>query len=78
RQTPEQAALSGELGERLQSAISILPAEHRAAVVLRDVQELSNEQAAAALKISVTAFKTRLHRGRIAVRAALEPYLKAT
>lgn len=77
RATPDQAALSHELAERLQAAIANLPPDQRAAVVLRDVQGLSNEEAAAALDITVSALKTRLHRGRVALRAVLAPYLSA-
>jgi RNA polymerase sigma-70 factor (ECF subfamily) len=73
--TPDQAALSGELADVIQRAIGTLPPELRAAVVLRDVQGLSNEEAANALEISVSALKTRLHRGRVALRAQLAPYL---
>jgi RNA polymerase sigma-70 factor (ECF subfamily) len=73
--TPDQAALGGELAEVIQKAIGTLPPELRAAVVLRDVQGLTNEEAAGALEISVSALKTRLHRGRVALRAHLAPYL---
>ena len=44
----------------------------RAAVVLRDVQDLSNEEAADALKISVSALKSKLHRGRVLLRKYME------
>lgn len=73
--TPDQALLSQELAQRLQASIASLPPDQRAAVVLRDVQGLANEEAAAILEITVTALKTRLHRGRVAVRDAIAPYL---
>jgi RNA polymerase sigma-70 factor (ECF subfamily) len=73
--TPDQAALGSELAGVIQRSIGTLPPELRAAVVLRDVQGLSNEEAAGALKLSVSALKTRLHRGRVALRAQLAPYL---
>ncbi|MBI4305689.1 MAG: sigma-70 family RNA polymerase sigma factor [Chloroflexi bacterium] len=75
RATPDQAVLSQELAEKLQAAIANLPPDQRAAVVLRDVQGLSNEEAAAALDISLPALKTRLHRGRVALREVLAPYV---
>lgn len=75
RATPDQALLSQELAQRLQASIASLPPDQRAAVVLRDVQGLANEEAAAILAITVTALKTRLHRGRVAVRDAIAPYL---
>jgi RNA polymerase sigma-70 factor (ECF subfamily) len=39
--------------------------------VLRDVEGLSNEEVAQALGISVAAAKSRIHRGRMQIRAAL-------
>jgi RNA polymerase sigma-70 factor (ECF subfamily) len=45
---------------------------YRAAVVLRDIEGLSNEEVAAALEISVAAAKSRIHRGRMQLREELE------
>lgn len=75
---PDQSLLSQELGEKLQASIALLPPDQRAAVVLRDIQGLTNEEAAAILEVPVTAFKTRLHRGRVAIRDALAPYLSGS
>ncbi|SRR6266540_1698907 len=49
-----------------------LPAELRAAVVLRDLEGLSNEEVAQALEISLAAAKSRIHRARMQLRAELE------
>jgi len=49
-----------------------LPVEFRAAVVLRDVEGLSNEEVAQALEISLAAAKSRIHRGRMQLREELE------
>ena len=73
---PEQAAVNSELREKLQDGLNQLPADMRAAVVLRDVQGLSNEEAADALSISVPAFKARLHRGRVMLRQFLTHYVQ--
>lgn len=51
-----------------------LPIEYRAAVVLRDVEGLSNEEVAAALEISLAAAKSRIHRGRMQLRGELEQW----
>jgi RNA polymerase sigma-70 factor (ECF subfamily) len=51
-----------------------LPFEQRAAVVLRDIEGLSNEEVAEALGISVAAAKSRIHRGRMQLREALEEW----
>jgi RNA polymerase sigma-70 factor (ECF subfamily) len=44
-------------------------------VVLRDIEGLSTHDAAEVAGVSEAAFKSRLHRGRMALRALLEPYL---
>ena len=46
----------------------------KTAVVLRDVQGLSNEEEAQILEISVSSLKARLHRGRILLRQHLQEY----
>lgn len=74
-EAPERAALNSELRQRLQHGLSQLPEELRVAVVLRDVQGLSNQEAADVLEISVPAFKARLHRGRLQLREMLAEYL---
>lgn len=72
---PEHAAINAELREKLQGGLSQLPADRRAAVVLRDVQGFSNEETAEALSISVPAMKARLHRGRVLLRQYLAHYV---
>ncbi len=47
-------------------------------MVLRDVQQLSNEEAAEVLEITVPAFKARLHRGRLALRGHLDSYVRSS
>jgi RNA polymerase sigma-70 factor, ECF subfamily len=59
------------LSDVLVRALAALPFEHRAAVVLRDVEGLSNAEVAEALGISVAAAKSRIHRGRMQIRDAL-------
>ena len=55
-------------------ALAGLPLEFRAAVVLRDVQALSYEEAAAALDTPVGTAKSRVHRGRAMLAEALEEF----
>jgi RNA polymerase sigma-70 factor (ECF subfamily) len=59
------------LQDVLRRALAALPFEYRTAVVLRDVEGLSNAEVAEALGISVAAAKSRIHRGRLQVRNAL-------
>jgi RNA polymerase sigma-70 factor (ECF subfamily) len=72
---PEARALDEEFEAILERALAELPADWRAAVVLRDLEGLSTKQAAAVLGVRPAAFKSRLHRGRMQLRALLEPYL---
>jgi RNA polymerase sigma-70 factor, ECF subfamily len=51
--------------------LAALPFEYRAAVVLRDVEGLTNAEVAEALGLSVAAAKSRIHRGRMQIRDAL-------
>jgi RNA polymerase sigma-70 factor (ECF subfamily) len=60
-----------ELRRSLLAAIGELPVEQRAALVLRDVVGLSNDEVAAVLGLTVEAAKSRIHRARLQVRAAL-------
>ncbi len=72
---PEKLALNSELREHLEGGLDQLPPNLKAAVVLRDVQGLSNEEAAEIVGISVSSLKARLHRGRILLRKYLQDYI---
>jgi RNA polymerase sigma-70 factor, ECF subfamily len=72
---PEAQTLDREFEQILDRALSELPAEWRAAVVLRDIEGLSTHEAADVIGVRQAAFKSRLHRGRMQLRALLEPYL---
>ena len=71
-QGPAALAESAELKAQLERLLAELPAPYRAAVVLRDVEGLSNEEAAELLELELANFKSRLHRGRMALRRRLE------
>ena len=75
-QGPEREALSNELRNQVEQGLDELPENLRMAVVLRDVQGLSNEEAADVLEISVSSLKARLHRGRVLLRQHLQEYLE--
>jgi RNA polymerase sigma-70 factor, ECF subfamily len=72
---PEAQPLSREFEQILDRALGQLPAEWRDAVVLRDIEGLSTEDAAELVGIRQAAFKSRLHRGRMRLVALLKPYL---
>jgi RNA polymerase sigma-70 factor (ECF subfamily) len=68
-------AVAAELRDQLERALQELPPDLRAAVILRDVENLSAREAAAALDIGEAALKSRLHRARVLLRQALADYL---
>jgi RNA polymerase sigma-70 factor, ECF subfamily len=69
--TPEERVLSGESRRVLENAIDSLPDHYRAVLVLRDVEELSNEEVASIVGDSLASVKSRLHRARMALREQL-------
>jgi RNA polymerase sigma-70 factor (ECF subfamily) len=73
---PEAQTLDREFETTLNRALDELPADWRAAVVLRDLEGLSTQEAAEIAGIGQAAFKSRLHRGRMQLRSLLEPYLQ--
>lgn len=68
------AAEASELRAELERFIAELPPNYRVCVVLRDVEGFSNEEAAHLLDLDVRNFKSRLHRGRMALRRRLEEH----
>ena len=74
---PDRAAHAREIGVALAAAIGALPAEQREALVLRDVEGLSAEEAARVVGIEVGALKSRLHRARMALREQLAGVMDA-
>jgi len=72
---PEKMMRQRELRTALKDAVDGLPPDYRSVVVLRDLEGLSNEEVSKILKLSVPAVKSRLHRGRLALREVLADYL---
>jgi RNA polymerase sigma-70 factor (ECF subfamily) len=60
----------------LESAIEELPIDLKTVVVLRDINGLSNEEAAQALELPIGAVKWRLHRARTLLRDRLAGYFR--
>ena len=73
---PEQRFSRDELGTILDSAIQSLEPPYRSVFVLRDIEELSTEETADALNLSVPAVKSRLLRARLQLREKLTRYFK--
>ena len=70
----EDAFAAADARSFLIARLRALPLEYRAAVVLRDLEGLSNEEVAEALEISLAAAKSRIHRGRMQLRGELEQW----
>ena len=69
--TPEDALARAEIRTRVRAAVAALPEAYRAIIVLRDLEDLTTEDAATALGISPNAAKIRLHRARQALATLL-------
>ncbi len=75
-ENPEQRYSREELGEILDEAVLSLRPAFRTVFVLRDIEELSTEETAEALGISVPAVKSRLLRARLQLREKLTRFFK--
>ena len=73
---PEQEYSQGELGEILRKTIAGLPPGFRSVFTLRDVENLSTEETAELLGLSIPAVKSRLLRARLQLRDRLTRYMK--
>jgi RNA polymerase sigma-70 factor, ECF subfamily len=69
---PAQVYDDTHFGDDVQRALDALPPDFRAAVVLCDIEGLSYEEIAATLGIKLGTVRSRIHRGRSQLRAALE------
>jgi len=74
--SPEQRFAQTEMHEILSEVIDKLEPDFRIVFVLRDVEELSTEETAKALGISVPAVKSRLLRARLKLRQKLNRYFR--
>lgn len=71
RDDPEKLYGKHEVRQIVESAIESLPEIYREALVLRDIEGLSAEEAAGSLGVTVPALKSRLLRARLMMREAL-------
>ncbi|HYL97489.1 MAG TPA: sigma-70 family RNA polymerase sigma factor, partial [Blastocatellia bacterium] len=62
--SPEEAAISSEREKCIMRALMAIKPEYRVALILREVEELSYEEIADALSISIGTVKSRIARGR--------------
>lgn len=70
--SPEQVLSEESFDPVLQTALANLSPEFRAAVVLSDIEDLSYEEVGRILGVKMGTVRSRIHRGRTALRAELE------
>jgi RNA polymerase sigma-70 factor (ECF subfamily) len=70
----DESMLKSELRARLAAAIVDLPAIYREPVILRDLEGMTTEEASTRLRVKDQTLKSRLHRGRIMLRAQLADF----
>ena len=75
--SPPKALLSSELEEKIEAALADLPENQRTAIALCRQEELSYEDIAKVLGVTVSATKSLIHRGRETLKQRLKPYLRS-
>jgi len=71
---PDEALLRAQLRQAVVTAIQELPEIYRVPVVLRDIEGLTTEEASTRLHVKDQTLKSRLHRGRLMLRARLQDF----
>ena len=69
--TPQDIAVTNEFQERVSAAMELLNVKHREVLVLRNVRNLSYDEIATELQISIGTVKSRIARARESLRAGL-------
>lgn len=76
RENPEQQYAGEELRRIVTKAVESLPPIYRTVLLLRDLEQMSNEEVAQALGLSLPAMKSRLLRARLQLRDKLAPHFR--
>lgn len=74
--SPLEACAHEEVRARVELELKQVPEPYRTTVVLRDIEGLSYEEVAEVLQISLGTVKSRLIRGREALKKRLEPFVR--
>lgn len=75
---PEDSYSREELRKLVEKEVMKLPAKYRVALMLRDLEELSTEEAANVLGLTIPGLKARVLRGRLMLRESMVPYFAKT
>ena len=73
---PDEAALRRELSHLLKKALSTMPEQFRAVVILRDVEGLTYEEIATITRTELGTVKSRIARGRRKAQQLLDTYVR--
>ena len=74
--SPFESASHEEVRAKVEQELRQVPEPYRTAVILRDIEELSYEEIAEVLGVSLGTVKSRLMRGREALKKRLQPYVE--
>jgi RNA polymerase sigma-70 factor (ECF subfamily) len=74
--SPFELAADHELRARIEGELRKVPEPYRTAIVLRDIEDLSYEQIAEITQVSLGTVKSRITRGRDALRKRLSGYIQ--
>jgi RNA polymerase sigma-70 factor (ECF subfamily) len=74
--SPFESAMQEELRARVEEELRQVPEPYRTTVILRDIEELSYEEVAEVMQTTLGTVKSRLMRGRQALRKRLERYAR--
>jgi RNA polymerase sigma-70 factor, ECF subfamily len=75
-ESPFESAAHGEVKRRVEEELGKLTEPYRTTLILRDLEDMSYEEIAEVLEISLGTVKSRLTRGREALRQRLTPYVR--
>jgi len=73
--SPLDCACDGELRNRVEAELAFVPEPYRSTLILRDIEDLSYEEIAEVMDVSLGTVKSRLMRGREALRKRLAKHL---
>jgi len=76
RKSPFDSVAAQEVQTRVEAELRKIPEPYRTAVVLRDIEDLSYEQIAEIMQVSIGTVKSRITRGRDALRRRLSEYVR--
>jgi RNA polymerase sigma-70 factor, ECF subfamily len=74
--SPFDNAAHGEVRRKVEEALRQVPEPYRTTLILRDLEEMAYEEIAEVLEISLGTVKSRLTRGRQALKLRLAPYAR--